>query len=185
MTTVFLDTETLGLHRSAPIWEFAAIRIADDGTEVAREHFQILHNPNLCGIHWPSTLPEEFFADYVDRYDPSTALEPGEASRRIAAIVDGRATIAGSNPAFDMERITDLLDEHGIEPGWHYHPLDVPTIALGWIAALDGAPSRPWKSDELSRLAGIDPALYTRHTAMGDCVWSLDLYAAVTGGEVW
>ena len=186
MTTVFLDTETLGLHRSAPIWEFAAVRIADDGTEADREHFQILHNPNLCGIHWPSTLPEEFFEDYVDRYDPSTALEPGEASRRIAAIVDGKTTIAGSNPAFDMERITDLLDDHGITPGWHYHPLDVPTMAIGYLTAWRGiTPPRPWKSDELSNLAGIDPACYRRHTAMGDVEWSLALYSEITDGEIW
>lgn len=185
MTTVFLDCETLGLHRAAPVWEFAALRIADDGTESAREHFQILHNPNRCGIHWPSTLPQKFFEDYVDRYDPSTALEPGEAAHRIAAIVDGKATIAGSNPAFDMERITDLLDEFEITPDWHYHPLDVPTLALGWLAVMDGTPPRPWKSDELSYAVGVDPADYERHTALGDVLWTHDLYRAVTGGGVW
>lgn len=179
MTTVFLDTETLGLPRVAPIWEFAAIRVDDDGTEVAREHFQILHNPNLCGTHWPSTLPDEFFEDYVDRYDPSTALEPGEAARRIAAIVDGRATIAGSNPGFDMERITDLLDEYGLEPGWHYHPLDVPTIVVGWLSARGELMPRPWKSDALSAAAGIDPNEFDRHTALGDVLWARALHGAV------
>lgn len=184
-STVFLDTECLGLHRAAPIWEFAALRIEADGSESAREHFQIQHNPNLCGIHWPSTLPEQFFTDYVDRYDPATALTQREAADRIAAIVDGKATIAGSNPGFDMERLTDLLDEFDITPGWHYHPLDVPTMALGWLSAVDEAPPRPWKSDALSRSMYVDPADYERHTALGDVLWTRDLYRAVTGGGVW
>lgn len=185
MTTVFLDTECLGLHRAAPIWEFAAIRIEDDGTESAREHFQIQHNPNLCGIHWPSTLPEQLFADYVNRYKPEAALTQHDAAHRIAAIVAGNATIAGSNPGFDMERLADLLDEFDITPGWHYHPLDVPTIALGWLAAIDGVPPRPWKSDALSCAVYVEPSDFARHTAAGDVEWSLALYRAVTGGEVW
>lgn len=186
MTTTFLDTETLGLHRAAPIWEFAAIRIESDGTESAREHFQIHHNPNLCGIHWPSTLPEQFFADYVERYDPDKALDPYHAAGRIAKIVDGKATIAGSNPGFDMERITDLLDEFDIIPDWHYHPLDVPTMALGWLSARVTTPmlARPWKSDEISREAGIEPLDYERHTALGDVLWTRDLYASICRG-VW
>lgn len=186
VTTVFLDTETLGLDRAAPVWEFAAIRVNDNGIEEARQHFQIQHNPNLCGTHWPSTLPEKFFADYVDRYDVHTALPPKVAAGRIADIVDGRPTIAGSNPGFDMERLGDLLDEYGLTPGWHYHPLDVPTMALGWLAARPTAPMlvKPWKSDAISLEAGVDPANYERHTAMGDAQWCRDLYTVV-GGGVW
>lgn len=185
MTTVFLDTETLGLDRRAPIWEFAGIRIEDDGTESAREHFQIHHQQNRYGINWVTTLPDWFQRDYHARYRYETAIDMSDAAPRIARIVDG-AVIAGSNPGFDMERLGELLGEFGIEPGWHYHPLDVPTIAVGWLTARNGStPPRPWKSDQLSRLAGLDPDDYKRHTAMGDVEWCRDLYESLTDGEVW
>lgn len=186
MTTVFLDCETLGLDRLAPIWEFAAIRIEDDGTESAREHFQIQHDPKRHGIDWLATLPEWFQKDYQARYRPETALGRDTAASRIAELVAGDAVIAGSNPAFDMERLTDLLDTFNIQPVWHYHPCDVPTMAIGWLTGRNAiTPARPWKSDELTRLVGLDPDDYKRHTAMGDVEWCRDLYDSITDGEVW
>jgi hypothetical protein len=180
VTTVFLDCETLGLDRAAPIWEFAAIRIADDGTEVNREHFTIRHEP----AKWMATLPDEFVRDYHARYVPGSAASKWDAARRIASIVAGGAVIAGSNPAFDMERLEDLLSTEGLSPGWHYHPCDVPTMAIGYLAARGELIPRPWKSDALSAAVGILPIAYRRHTAMGDVLWTRDLYEAITGG-VW
>lgn len=178
MTTVFLDTETLGLDRAAPIWEFATIRINDRGLEEAREHFTIRHTAG----NWLATLPEAFVRDYQTRYDARTALPPWTAAERIAAITAGRPVIAGSNPSFDMERLGDLLYAQQIEPDWHYHPCDVPTMAIGWLAARGKLIPRPWKSDELSAAVGVDPSKYDRHTAMGDVLWTRDLYVAITGG---
>lgn len=179
MTTAFLDTETLGLDRRAPVWEFAAIRIEDDGTESAREHFQIRHERKRYGINWLATLPTWFQMDYLARYERATAIDMADAAPRIADIVAGRAMIAGSNPGFDMERLGDLLAEFDIEPGWHYHPLDVPTIAVGWLSARGELMPRPWKSDVLSAAVGIDPTEFTRHTALGDVLWAQALYRAV------
>lgn len=186
VTTVFLDTETLGLDRRAPIWEFAAIRIEDNGRESAREHFQIRHEPRRFGIDWVATLPDWFQRDYQARYRRETALDMADAAPRIAEIVAAGAFIAGSNPAFDMERLADLLAEFDIQPGWHYHPLDVPTMAVGWLSVrLQRTPPRPWKSNELSALVGVDPDDYKRHTAMGDVEWCRDLYESITDGETW
>jgi len=197
VTTVFLDCETLGLDRRAPIWEFAAIRCSASA-ELPPVHFTIRHDPG----DWLETLPASFAADYRDRYDPASAFSPQEASLWIADVVgagpplstleaDMRAgvvgdapVIAGSNPAFDMERLTDLLQANGFEPGWHYHPCDVPTLAAGWLAARGKLFPRPWKSDYLSAAAGINPALYQRHTALGDVLWTRDLYEKITGG-IW
>lgn len=180
MTTVFLDTETLGLDRLAPIWEFAAIRIADDGTEVGREGSMIRHDPG----DWIATLPAAFTRDYHTRYNPAAALTPWSAARLIADIVSGGAVIAGSNPAFDMERLEILLRRYGLEPGWHYHPTDVPTMAIGWLAARGQLIPKPWKSDAISRAVGINPDAHGRHTAMGDVLWTRDLYNAMIPG-VW
>jgi hypothetical protein len=183
MTTVFLDVETLGLDRCAPIWEFAALRIEDDGTESAREHFTIRH-------HRPddlSHLPSSFITDYLRRYDPAKAVDPFEAAIRIVAITSGRPDIAGSNPAFDTERLELLLKRNGFEPDWHYHPVDVPMIAIGWLGARGELPARPWKSDKLSAACGINPDDYARHTAIGDVLWCRDWYNRMLGSEgaVW
>ncbi|MCV7255640.1 hypothetical protein H7J86_26095 [Mycobacterium hackensackense] len=181
MTTVFLDTETLGTSRRAPIWEFAAVRIDDNGEQVASEHFQIVHNPALVD----PDLPQSFRDDYARRYNPDEAVPPELAASAIAEIVRGDAVIAGSNPAFDMEKLTDLLGCYGLTPGWNYHPFDVPGNAVGWLAAQGKLIRRPWKSDAVSRAVGINPDDFDRHTAMGDVEWCWDLYIAITGGEHW
>ena len=185
MSTVFLDCETLGLDRMAPIWDFAGVRIEDDGTESARAHFQIRHNPDGWLAEFEEDSPT-FAADYQTRYNHDTAMPEWDAARRIAELVQGDPVIAGSNPGFDMERLTILLRRNRLEPGWHYHPLDVPTLAVGALFGAGCVPERPWRSDEISRLIGVDPGDYKRHTAMGDVEWTLGLYRAATDGRaVW
>lgn len=185
MATVFLDTETLGLDRAAPVWEFAGLRVEDDGQVSMREHFQIRHHAGF----WLDKLTEDapaFAGDYRARYDEETALWEWDAVRRIRLLTTGGPVIAGSNPAFDMERLETLMHRTGFgAPEWHYHPLDVPTLALGWLAARGNLPVRPWKSDEISAACGIEPEDYDRHTAMGDVLWTRDLYAALNTGGVW
>ena len=133
---VFVDVETLGLDREAPIWEFAAIRLGPGDTEPSQSPvvLQILHQPD----HWLDTLPEAFAADYRARHYIQIAIPRAQAAREIHAITDG-AIIAGSNPSFDTERLGMLLAAHGITPGWHYHPLDIPSM----IARSDRPISRP------------------------------------------
>lgn len=177
MTTTILDCETLGLLPQAPIWEFAAVRIEDDGSLSSREHFQIVHDPTLADPDYPQWCRD----DYERRYNADDAVIPSVAARAIADIVCDRAVIAGSNPGFDMTKLTDLLARFNITPGWHYHPLDVPNRAEGWLAGQGRPIPRPWKSDAISRACGINPDDYERHTAMGDVEWCWDLFIR-TGG---
>lgn len=182
----FIDCETLGLDPLAPVWEFAGVRLDRDGREMARETFLIQHNPG----DWPDQLPEQFRADYQDRYRPESAWATNHAAKRIKAVTDG-AVIAGSNPSFDMLRLEKLLRANGVAPGWHYHPLDIPSMALGWIArrahhyeSLHSSSSDVgWKSDRLSNLICISPTSYARHTAAGDVNWCLAQWRAMTGQE--
>ena len=170
----FLDCETLGLDPAAPIWEFAAIRVNRDGTR-DELHCQILHQQG----QWLDTLPEQFAQDYRARFDIQSAISSGMAAREIQAITDG-TIIAGSNPAFDTERLTRLLARFDLTPGWHFHPLDIPSMVVGWMAAPDDV-NLPWKSDALSELTGILPQNYQRHTALGDVQWCLAQWEAMTG----
>jgi DNA polymerase III epsilon subunit-like protein len=63
----------------------------------------------------------------------------------------------------------------GILPSWHYHPIDVPSLAEGWLRGRGRPLPDQLKSDELCRAIGVDPDKYARHTALGDC----ELFRAV------
>ena len=69
---VFLDTETLGLDITDPIWEVAAIRREPDGTET-RHHW---HVGGEFGQPFAPALdfPERFRADFDRRYGFGQAI---------------------------------------------------------------------------------------------------------------
>lgn len=177
----FLDCETLGLDREAPIWEVAAIRLRADGTR-DQYHAMVLHHAD----NWVEFLPEQFADDYRDRFDIQLAVPGRQAAQEIRDITDG-AIIAGSNPSFDMERLALLMGRHGLTPAWHFHPLDIPSMAAGYLACCTvvyrslSALKVLWRSNELSQRVAVDPALFARHTALGDATWCLAQWDAMNG----
>lgn len=178
---VFMDTETLGLDPDAPIWEFAAIRRYAGGVRASQHiQFQIHHDPD----GWLDDFPAEFAQDYHSRFDETLAFCEAAASRAIADIVKD-AHIIGAVPSFDTERLAKLLRRNGIEPGWHYHLVDVENVVVGYLRGLYRADGQdmpidpPWKSDELSTAVGVDPNDFARHTAMGDVLWTMAQWDAV------
>ena len=191
---VFMDTETTGLNLDDIIWEFAAIRREADGSET-EHHLFIRHDPSER-----EGMPDRFRADLERRYDAETAMEPDRAASYIADLFHDRPHVVGAVPNFDAERIALLLsefDEIGPDgPPWHYHLIDVETLAVGWLRGrrhalvVEGTipadspafPPPPWDSDDLSRAIGVDPDQYARHTAMGDIRWAMAIYDAVMGG---
>lgn len=188
---VFMDTETLGLDPDAPVWEFAAIRRPDGefGRTEQFAEFTIQHDPT----GWLDDFPEEFARDYHTRYDETRAWCELAAALEIFSITRG-ASVVGAVPSFDTERLAKLLRRNGIEPEWHYQPIDVETVVVGYLAAsaspdcAECAQRRtdtltpPWSSDKLSALVGVDPDSYARHTAMGDVLWARAQWDAVMGG---
>lgn len=172
---VFLDTETLGLDPDAPIWEFAAVRRLDPVGEMKTE-FTIQHDPGL----WLDGFPEEFLADYLNRYDETRAWCESAAARQIHAFTKG-AHIIGAVPSFDTERLAKLLRRNGIEPEWHYHLIDVENVVVGYLAGRGELIPPPWKSDQLSAAVGVNPDDYARHIAMGDVRWAMAQWDAVIG----
>lgn len=162
---VFCDTETLGLHPDAPIWEFACVRVDPNG-DTEETVFTIQHDPS----GWVHELRIEFQRDYYRRYKPAVAVDEMQAVEAMAHWTRG-AILVGCNPGFDVQRIEKLFQHYDIEPSHHYHPLDTASMALAWLWARGVRPPQPWKSDELSRLIGVDPAQFDRHTALGDAKW--------------
>jgi hypothetical protein len=178
----FLDVETLGIPKEAPIWEFAAIRVAGSqstspGQVIGCQQFFIDHDPG----NWLHELPEAFQLDYLTRYTPVDAFPRQHAVAQIQALTDGGAMIAGSNAGFDMERLEILLRAEGLTPGWHYHPLDIASMAVGRISAAADDLELTWRSDDLSGRIGINSAGFERHTAMGDVRWCVEQYKAMGG----
>jgi hypothetical protein len=186
-----MDTETLGLHPDAPVWEFAAIRRS---AKEYPESFCIKHDPT----GWLDDFPEPFLGDYRRRF--VRPFSEKYAAHAIHTITRG-AHIVGAVPNFDTERLAKLLQRNGIEPEWHYHLIDVENLVMGWLhgvaaRAVDEARMRgeepdsslmnrrgpPYKSDELSLAIGVDPEQFERHTAMGDVLWVKAQYDAVMGG---
>jgi hypothetical protein len=186
---VFLDTETIGLHPEAPIWEFAGIRRFDDITKAETDGwplkytargpevsvlFTIQHDPG----EYLDDLPDWLLDDYGARYDETTAWCERVAASQICALTKD-ATVIGCNPGFDLERLTKLLQRNKIEPSWHYHPLDIASIAAGYLAARNALPPQPWKSDALACALGVYAEEYERHTAMGDVLWTRAQWDAI------
>lgn len=173
---LFLDCETLGLG-DAPVWEVAAIAITANGTMLQRFSAFVEHDQTDAAM-WLDELPSSFANDYQSRYVPDKAWARETVAGKIMMMAEGGAIVCGSNPDFDMTRVAAL--DPTTKPTWHYHPIDVPTLVHGYLLGKGIAPAPPWKSDLLSQMVGVDPTAYSRHTAMGDCEWTLDLWNRVT-----
>jgi DNA polymerase III epsilon subunit-like protein len=170
---VFLDTETTGLSLDDDIWDFAAI-VREPGQPDSEIQTFIRHDPEKA-----RRLPPSFLADYQARYEDDLALHRQDAAHLIADLTAGRTHVVGAVPNFDTERLALLLRRYGIEPGWHYHLIDVENLAVGYLAGKGSPVAPPWDSDELSARLGIIAPKEERHTALGDARWARDIYDAV------
>lgn len=175
---LFIDIETLGVTPDSAIWEVAAARVEDGRIQGTMSTF-VKHNPDAID----PDLPPSFQVDYRKRYDPETAQPPRKVLDTITRYAEGRAIVCGSNPGFDTRMLEALAGAHGVPPPpWHYHPIDVPTLVHGYLLGRGINPTPPWKSDFLSRIIGVDPDQFDRHTAMGDVEWVMAQWDAVMGG---
>jgi len=116
---------------------------------------------------------------------------PGTDARPISIVADeifdltrNRAVIYGSNPNFDMHTLEQAMIKIGLSPQWHYHGKDVPTLIEGWLMGrrwIERIPAEDshGRSDALCRAVGINPDVYPRHTAMGDCQLFRDAFDAI------
>lgn len=201
----FIDTETTGVHPGRRPWEIAMIRREPDGTETEKV-LQISHM-DLSGADPFGLKVGRFYERHLEATThwngpivasraPGAAnlVDEREAARTVEVMTRG-AHLVGAVPNFDAETLDPMLRRHGLLPAWHYHLIDVEALAVGYLAAhhqmLGGGPtvagaacSLPWKSDDLSRACGVEPASDDeRHTALGDARWAMRIFDAITRGE--
>jgi hypothetical protein len=86
------------------------------------------------------------------------------------------STIVGAVPWFDTGMLEDFLHPLDLKPTWHYHLVDVETLAAGATGM-----QPPWHFDELLRHFGLCYDEQARHTALGDARMARDLYDRVLG----
>lgn len=175
----FIDTETTSLDRNTRrAWEIAMVRRNPDGTEATAEFF-------IADIDLSAADPQSLkFGRFYERYrqqhdvtdhDGSLYLPEFSAARMVEQFTRG-AMLLGGNPAFDDLHLDRLLRQYGLCPSWHYHPWDVTAYVAGALGIPAGG---GLKSDDISRMIGVDSDRFDRHTAMGDVRWLIAQYEAV------
>lgn len=174
---VIVDTETDGLHPERQVWEFAAVRIKPDGTEISR--FKAMVPITLNKFSDPMALQ---IGKFYQRYEyPAYPLANREISTKIAHITQG-ALWAGIVPSFDVEVVQRYLTGHGLALAHHYKLMDVLTAAQGALTTYgkDGAPSvLQMTTEAVCEAYGVQVDPDKRHTAMGDVEMTLALYRAL------
>lgn len=178
----FIDTETLGLDADHhPVWEIGIVLPSGEEVELqveVTEHELSLAHPKALEI-----------GRFKERYGIGTKpFSRDFVAHQLHDMLTERVHLAGAVVSFDEERLRRLMWRQGMTPQWHYHLIDVETLAVGYLAANDTCaespmPAPPWDSEELSRAVGVDPEDFDRHTALGDARWAQAIYLAVMGQD--
>jgi hypothetical protein len=191
----FVDTETDGIHPTRKPWEIAMIRRHGE-FQVEMSFFVDIDlstaDPfglRIGGFYERHPLGRSLSG--LDDFDPVASwADPDfksqmEAAHMVARMTHG-AHLIGAVPNFDTEVLDRLLRAAGILPDWHYHLIDVETLAVGYLRSNgvdDQVLPLPWKSDDIMAALGVEPpADKDRHTALGDARWAMRTYDKVMSG---
>lgn len=203
----FIDTETTSLRPDRRAWEIGLI-VRDPFAgeyDIEKEHRWFVAADDLdLGSADLMALKVGRFHERHPGFSlrAAAAIPPVGSEIEILAQVEELtrgAHLVGAVVSFDAEVLAARMRANGICPSWHYHLIDVEALAAGFLAqwaasgrrGLNPAPASPdedwpheppWDSAELSRLVGVDPDAFDRHTALGDARWARAIYDAVTGG---
>ena len=202
---VFIDTETTSLRPDRRAWDIAMIRRDEHGAEVEAQFFVHITDLDLGNADQFSLDVGRFWERHPDAervrdggrifYDPwavdegsawdvpeGTVVGAADAAHIVSAFTH-RAHLVGAVPNFDAEVLAALLRDNWLTPSWHYHLVDVETLAVGWLARDGRAPAPPWRSDDVAAALGVDaPGDGELHTALGDARWARRIYDRVMGG---
>lgn len=192
----FMDIESDGVHPGRRPWEIAIIRRTETSERTLSIFVDIdLSTADPIGLRvggfydrhpvgrWLANV--EPADDRPNPYDVSGGFRSRWKAAELVARWTHGAHVVGAVPNFDTETLDRLLRERSLIPAWHYHLIDVESLAVGYLRGQGKpAPKRPWKSDDLMASIGVPtPPEDQRHTALGDARWVMDAYDLVMGGE--
>lgn len=190
----FVDTETTHLDpRHGDAWEIAVIRRREDGVDTeylwqVRPDLTTADPESLSigRFHERFAVPDGWDAVEFSPSGPPMRWKLPEMLFDLQEALSG-AVLVGSNPGFDVAFLSKLLWAHGRKLPWHYRPVDIATLAAGYMWALVpdvmAKDPKPISSRWLSRQVGVvPPGDDVAHTALGDARWARDVFDAVTGG---
>lgn len=182
MTTLcFLDTETTSLRHDRRIWEIGLIVRIDGQADEEHSWFIDVDELDLGNADLMSLKVGRFYERHPHIVDPTgnaltrSTTDEWTTLQDVERLTRG-ATIVGAVPNFDTEVLGGRMRECGICPSWHYHLVDVETLAAG---ALKMPP--PWDFDKVLAAYGLTYDETDRHTALGDARMARDLFDAVFG----
>jgi DNA polymerase III epsilon subunit-like protein len=176
----FIDTETTSLRHDRRAWEIALI-LRRPGKPDHETAWLVDYADLDLGNADPASLK---FGRFYDRHPgPGTTLfEESEVLQRVEQLTRG-AILMGSNPGFDAEVLGARMRAHGICPSWHYRTECLSTAMKWWLIARGHPLPAGEKSDALSRVVGVDPDGFERHTALGDCRWTRAIHDTLAGSR--
>lgn len=175
---VFIDTETTSLRHDRRAWEIALI-VRRAGRPDEEELFYVdsddldLGNADLMSLRVGG-----FHDRHPDLVDVETFAYPEMSVLLDVERVTRGAFLVGAVPNFDAEVLGARMRARGICPSWHYHLVDVETLAAGHRGFRP-----PWGFDDILAAYGLAYDETDRHTALGDARMARDLYDAVLGGK--
>ncbi len=185
MKLCFIDTETTSLRPDRRAWEVAIIVRDETGKDTEHSWFVHPGDLDLGNADLMSLKIGKFYERHPAFNDPHPNPFGIDTGSRIEAFVmddverlTRGATIVGAVPNFDTEVLGQRMRANGYCPAWHYHLIDVETLAAGQLRA---AP--PWDFDALLGMYSLGYDEKDRHTALGDARMVRDLYDAVMGKE--
>lgn len=175
----FIDTETTGLDPDLhEIWEVGLILRQEVGDidhrwllPVERLAAADAYALALGGFH--TRHPQGLLGDQLGKIERAKLVPIEQFAHEFGALTFG-AHLVGNTVAFDDDRLRRLFRSCGMTHGWDYHLVDVAALAAGRYGYVP-----PWRWVKFLASAGLDPAAYEAHTALGDAAAARDLYDAI------
>jgi len=182
---VFIDTETTSLRHDRRAWEIGLIVRDDDGVDTEHSWFVYVGDLDLGNADLMSLKIGRFFERHPQARNeviltgPNTPREFDSEFSVLREVewLTRRALLVGAVPNFDADVLGQRMRAHGICPSWHYHLIDVETLAAGHRQMVP-----PWGFDDILAAYGLRYDEADRHTALGDARMARDLYDMVMGG---
>lgn len=183
---VFLDTETTSLRPERQAWEVGLIVRDPNQPDVEHSWFVQLNDLNMSAADLTSLNIGGFYqrhpamkpgpGEMIDKAKTGQLIAPEYTVMRQVEELTRNAIIIGAVPNFDTETLAHTMRSYAYLPAWHYHLVDVETLAAGFLGL-----QPPWSFDFVLTEFGLRYDETERHTALGDARMARNLYDRIMG----